>query len=71
MATFLVTVIVYINWYVSPVTLPHGSFMVCHQVAGDTSTQDCNNSLVPFTAITWQETQIHRLMRTFEFNYII
>jgi len=68
MATFLVTVILYILWYVSPVSLPRCSFMDCHQVAGDTSTQDYDNTGVSSTAITWQETQIHRLIRTFEFN---
>jgi hypothetical protein len=34
----------------------------------DTSTQDYDNTGVPFTAITWQETQKHRLMRMFELN---
>jgi len=63
--------LIYIYWYVSPVTLPHGSFMGSHQVAGDTSTQECDNTGVQFTAITWQDTQIHRLMRTSEFNYKI
>ena len=57
-----------IYWCVSPVTLPCGSFVGCHQVAGDTSTQDCDNTRVPFSTITWQETQIHRTVITLEFH---
>jgi hypothetical protein len=41
--------------------------MDCHQVAGDTSTQDLDSTGVAVTSVTWQETQIHRLMRTLTF----
>jgi hypothetical protein len=43
----------------------------CHNMAGDTNTQTYENFTGPFTAIIWQETQIHRLMKTIEFNHKI
>jgi len=42
-----------------------------HQVAGDANTQNDENVTGPFTAIIWQETQIHSLKRIFEFSHII
>jgi hypothetical protein len=56
---------------VSPVTLPLCSLMEHHQVAVDANTQSYENVRGPFDAITWWEMQIHRFMKTFEFNYRI
>lgn len=43
----------------------------CRQIAGDASTQNCEKDGFQFTAIKWRETQIHTVIRTFEFNYKI
>ena len=42
-----------------------------HNMAGDTNTQNDENVTGPFMAIIWQETQIHRLKRIFDFCHII
>ena len=57
--------------HVSPVTLPLCSFMEHHQVAGDANTPSYENVRGTFTIIIWRETQIHRFMRTFQFNHRI
>ena len=43
----------------------------CHQLAGDANTQNYEKVGVQITALTWQETQIQRLTRTFEHNYAV
>ena len=58
-------------WKVSPVTLPRRSFTDCKQMTGEANIKNCEKAGVQFTAITWQETQMHKRTRTFEFNYRI
>jgi len=55
----------------SLITWSRCRFMVRHQMAGDAHTQNYENVISPFTTILWQETKIHSLMRTFEFNHKI
>jgi len=43
----------------------------CHQLAEDANTHNYEKVGVQFTAITWQETYIHRLIRTCEHNYAV
>lgn len=43
----------------------------CHQLAGHANNQNYEKVGVQFTALTWQEKQIHRLTRTFEHNYVV
>jgi hypothetical protein len=61
----------YVFWYVSPVTLSRCSFVDGQQAAGDANTRNYENAGVKFTGSTGQKTQIHELIRTFEFNYKI
>ena len=52
----------------SPVTLPRCSFMDRNQVAGHANTQNYEKYGGTCTAVVWQETQIQRVTRAWEFD---
>jgi hypothetical protein len=43
----------------------------CHQMEGDSNTQNHENAGIQDTTTRWQVTNIHRIMRTFVFKYNI